>query len=219
MVDVVVVTEHELLAELLAIGLGGRGVAVHPCVRPARADDVRRLVAAVGAEVAVVEVTVGGDVRQGTSALLGRLAPAVPTVVLTGIRSEADLGGFHAAGVVDVVSMTADVAALATTLRAAVRRLPTTAEEVRRQRLVAHQARVADATDARSAVARLTTSEREVLAALAAGARPTDVAAARHVSLHTVRSQVKSILTKLEVASQLAAVAIAHRAALTPHTP
>jgi hypothetical protein len=42
--------------------------------------------------------------------------------------------------------------------------------------------------------------------------KTTAIAAASYVSLSTVRSQIRSILTKLGVSSQLAAVALAHDA-------
>lgn len=38
-----------------------------------------------------------------------------------------------------------------------------------------------------------------------------ELAALTHRSIHTVRSQIKAVLTKLEVRTQLAAVAMAHR--------
>jgi DNA-binding NarL/FixJ family response regulator len=53
----------------------------------------------------------------------------------------------------------------------------------------------------------LTPRERDVLGLLHAGETVADIAAILEVSLSTVRSQVKSILRKLEVNSQLAAVA------------
>ncbi len=58
--------------------------------------------------------------------------------------------------------------------------------------------------------AALTQREREVLDALVAGMRPADIAARDFVSVVTVRNQVQSVLTKLNVHSQLEAVAFAH---------
>jgi DNA-binding NarL/FixJ family response regulator len=57
----------------------------------------------------------------------------------------------------------------------------------------------------------LTAREREVLAGLLDGLRPSDIAERHFVSVTTVRNQVQSILTKLNVSSQLEAVAAAHR--------
>jgi DNA-binding NarL/FixJ family response regulator len=59
--------------------------------------------------------------------------------------------------------------------------------------------------------AALTRREREILEALADGLRPAEIAARDFVSVTTVRNQVQSILTKLNVHSRLEAVAIANR--------
>ncbi len=58
----------------------------------------------------------------------------------------------------------------------------------------------------------LTRKEREVLRALSRGQSASVIAAEHYVSLSTVRSQIRSVLTKLGVSSQLAAVALANEA-------
>jgi DNA-binding NarL/FixJ family response regulator len=63
----------------------------------------------------------------------------------------------------------------------------------------------------RARFSRLTPRERQVLGKLAAGDSIRDIAVADVVSEATVRTQVKSILAKLEVSSQLAAVVLVHR--------
>lgn len=63
---------------------------------------------------------------------------------------------------------------------------------------------------------RLTTREREVLGHLMQGHTVRDIARMSVVSEATVRTQVKSILAKLEVSSQLAAVGAAHHADWQP---
>jgi DNA-binding CsgD family transcriptional regulator len=64
--------------------------------------------------------------------------------------------------------------------------------------------------------ARLTAREQEVLGALATGAVAGEIAEGAHVSLATVRSQIRAVLSKLGVSSQLAAVAMAHRSCREP---
>ena len=58
---------------------------------------------------------------------------------------------------------------------------------------------------------RLTLREEEVLSALMEGVAAAEIAADSFVSIDTVRSQIKSVLRKLDANSQLQAVAIAHR--------
>ncbi|QCW50805.1 response regulator transcription factor [Nocardioides dongxiaopingii] len=62
----------------------------------------------------------------------------------------------------------------------------------------------------------LTTREREVLARLMAGRTVREIARESFVSEATVRTQVKSILSKLEVSSQIAAVGAAMKARWRP---
>lgn len=67
--------------------------------------------------------------------------------------------------------------------------------------------------DGRAALlGRLTPREREVLHLMAAGVRASAIAAHFVVAVPTVRTQIRSILLKLEVSSQLAAVAMVHAA-------
>jgi DNA-binding NarL/FixJ family response regulator len=58
---------------------------------------------------------------------------------------------------------------------------------------------------------RLSPRERDVLRALAQGGSVADIAQRAFVSVATVRTQVRAILQKLGVSSQLEAVALAHR--------
>lgn len=63
------------------------------------------------------------------------------------------------------------------------------------------------------ALAALTPAESDALRRLASGLTATEIARCTQRSLHTVRSQIKALLTKLDVSSQLLAVAIARRSA------
>lgn len=68
----------------------------------------------------------------------------------------------------------------------------------------------------RTRVARLTVQEKDLLAHLMEGRTVGEVAKTRTVSEATVRTQAKAIMTKLEVSSQLTAVAIARLAGYHP---
>ncbi|MDQ4054477.1 MAG: response regulator transcription factor [Actinomycetota bacterium] len=70
--------------------------------------------------------------------------------------------------------------------------------------------------DQRRRLDSLTPREREVLAKLREGCPVRDIARQSVVSEATVRTQVKSILAKLGVTSQLAAVGLAHNAGWRP---
>jgi two-component system, NarL family, nitrate/nitrite response regulator NarL len=64
--------------------------------------------------------------------------------------------------------------------------------------------------------AALTTRERQVLAHLMHGHSAEEISRVEFVSLATVRSQIRGILQKLDVSSQLAAVTMAQQAGWTP---
>lgn len=70
--------------------------------------------------------------------------------------------------------------------------------------------------DQRQRLDSLTPREREVLAKLMEGTPVRDIARSSVVSVATVRTQVKAILSKLGVSSQLAAVGLAHNAGWRP---
>ena len=61
----------------------------------------------------------------------------------------------------------------------------------------------------------LTSREADVLAGLMGGLAATEIAEQSFVSLSTVRSQIRAVLAKLGVHSQLAAVAMAHQSGWT----
>lgn len=63
----------------------------------------------------------------------------------------------------------------------------------------------------------LTRSEAEVLQLLARGLKNTEIATHRHVSIDTVRSQLKSLYRKLEVTNRDEAIDASHRLRLLPH--
>jgi DNA-binding NarL/FixJ family response regulator len=63
---------------------------------------------------------------------------------------------------------------------------------------------------------RLTEREMEMLAALVVGDAAAEIAHARQISLATVRSHIRAVLSKVGVRSQLAAVALTHRSCREP---
>ncbi|MGH9104728.1 MAG: response regulator transcription factor [Acidimicrobiales bacterium] len=65
--------------------------------------------------------------------------------------------------------------------------------------------------DSFEALEQLTPRERHVLMALMRGATAREISKEAFVSLPTVRSQIRSILAKLGVSSQLGAVVLAYR--------
>ena len=96
-------------------------------------------------------------------------------------------------------------------VRAALAGLPVMAAETRQLLIDSFLVRDAERREIAEKLDRLTRREREVLAELASGHRAQAVADHYVVSLATVRTQIRSVLSKLEVGSQLEAVALYRR--------
>jgi DNA-binding NarL/FixJ family response regulator len=89
-------------------------------------------------------------------------------------------------------------------------RRPVLAREDRERLIGEFRREQSVARDLRRKLESLTPRERSVLAHLMLGRPVREIAQVSFVSEATVRTQVKSILAKLEVTSQLAAVGAAH---------
>jgi DNA-binding NarL/FixJ family response regulator len=164
--------------------------------RPLNSDDVA---ARPGGSIDELDLVVGLGAR-GWSVLL-----------VSATTEERRIAAAIAAGAVGFVPKSAPLPELLDAVfRASSGREPFAPQERERWVQIDRCSRAADRRD-RSRWRRLTSREREVLECLGRGERATAIAAQFVVSLTTVRAQIRSILTKLDVNSQLEAVALLHR--------
>ena len=211
-VKVVVAGERRLLLDLLVAAVVGRGYQA-TAVTAIAFDDVAAAVTAYDPAVAVVDLRELGR----NLALVPRItALGVPVVVTTATGDERLMGAALEGGASAVFGLTATVEDVLESLgevvagRSAMR-------PAERDRLIAVAVEARAAYDGtRRLVSRLTPRENAVLLDLARGKRADAIASDEHVSLATVRTHIRAILTKLEVTSQLEAVAIARTAGLSP---
>lgn len=142
---------------------------------------------------------------RGMAALMG--AVRVPWVVLTGARRGPLWGAALEFGARAVIANDSPMRVVEATLRAVIRgeTIPG-ADEAVAFRSGWHQLRQQQ-EQLQARIGSLTPREREVLRLLYAGDSVARIAEIFEVSPTTVRSQVKSVLRKLDVNSQLAAVA------------
>jgi DNA-binding NarL/FixJ family response regulator len=161
-------------------------------------------------EVVVVSHDVGSP--ETSVALVTGLAHAGSGVVAVTTSLEPHIWGrYLAAGARAVLPHTAQLPELMGAIRATTSGQPTMSR-VRREALMAlWSGRVREHAEAAQRLRRLTPGERLVLARLMEGFTVTKIAKQRVVSTATVRTQVKSILSKLEVNSQVGAVGLARR--------
>ena len=214
-VRVLVVDDHALLADALCLELTDAGFMPRAVGGPTAAA-----ILAAATEhrphVVLLDLDLGEAVGSGRDLVAGLAAEGAAVVVLTGSTDELAHAACLEAGAVGVVSKAEPFAHLCTCVAAAAEGqalVPTT----RRAQLL-DRLREARAEERRRSepFRRLTAREQAVLGGLMAGESAADIAAASYVSLATVRSQIRSILLKLGVRSQLEAVSLAHAAGWRP---
>jgi DNA-binding NarL/FixJ family response regulator len=135
----------------------------------------------------------------------------VRVLVVSGVTDELEIAATLEAGATGFVSKTRAVDELVdAVVRSAEGEHVVPAAERQRLLLQLRQWRCHKAAE-QAPLECLTPREREVLRQLADGHAVNEIAETSFVSVATVRSQVRAILLKLEVGSQLEAVAVAHR--------
>ncbi|WP_214365541.1 response regulator transcription factor [Pseudonocardia sp. H11422] len=214
---VLILDDHELFGATLAMalirhGLDARWTAVH------NIDDVLSLARRTGPGLAVLDLHLGFD-DQGNpmhgSDLVGSLRSAGWTVlVVSGSAGQAGVAAAIAAGAVGSVPKSASFEALLDAVVRVPAGEPVMSEAERQEWMVLHcdhQAEQRELVKRLERLERLSAREREVLDLLADGQRAAAIADRFVVSMATVRTQIRSVLTKLDVTSQLEAVAMVRR--------
>lgn len=216
---ILLVDAHELVGWSLTLSLREAGEPASFC--PARrvadlADTARR----VGPGLLVLELRLGCDADghriDGLALITAMTGRGWRAIVLTGTASPGEVGAALDAGAFGWIPKTLPFPQLLAALRAARAGRPITSADQRHE-LVAQSRRQAFEHERHvTALDSLTRRELDVLTDLAAGRRPQVIATRCSVSPHTVRAQIRSVLTKLDVRSQLEAVALFHEVASRP---
>lgn len=211
--DVAVVAARQLVGEAVQTALAAHRHHVSRHGLPSdrrRAPEVARRIVEDGARVVVVLCDVTDQLELGDAAALVRAA-TVPCVVLTedaGPGHRAFLASLGAAAVLPMSTRVDDLDDILALATAGASLVPV--EEAAWRDQAAHP--LTPQHDQASRLARLTRREVEVLEALVGGSSVQEIAASTGLSVGTVRTHVKSVLRKLGVSSQLAAVAAYRRA-------
>jgi DNA-binding NarL/FixJ family response regulator len=209
---VLVVDDHALLAQSLAVALRAEGVEVTPAPTVELAA-VLALAAELAPDLVLLDVDLGLPAGvTGVAYVEPLVAAGTRVALLTGSSDRTALAAALQAGALGWIHKATELGALAAaTMRAVVGESLISADE-RRELLAELLAAQRVAAERARPLESLTSRERVILGHLMAGRRAEDVAAAEYVSLPTVRSQIRGVLTKLGVDSQLAAVARAREA-------
>jgi DNA-binding NarL/FixJ family response regulator len=206
-VAVLIVEDHTLLAQSLLIALNAEGC--HAQV--AELTDPKTLLAHVRAtrpDVVLLDLDLGvlGD---GVDLVKPLTELGARVLVVSGTTDRRRLAETVERGAVGFMSKTVHFEQLLATVLDVVAQRPVLSTAVRYELMAElRRARATRSKDLAPFVT-LTPREREVLSALAKGRRAETIAAEAGVSSATVRSQIRSVLAKLGVNSQLEAVALA----------
>jgi DNA-binding NarL/FixJ family response regulator len=207
---VVLVDDHGLLSRGLALALEAEGMATQQLTDP---DAAARVVADLGGRCLVLlDVQFTGSATTGSD-LVGPLVQQGATVVmLTGVDDDALLGDCLARGAAGVIRKSVAFDQLLDGVRRAFDGEPVNPVCEREELLRCARERRAEERRRWEPFERLSAREAEVLSYLTQGFAADAIAEATYVSLATVRTQIQAVLRKLEVRSQLAAVAMARAA-------
>jgi two-component system, NarL family, nitrate/nitrite response regulator NarL len=211
----VIVDDHGLLGQSLTFALGADGWEVEQCT-DLTAEGILSSVRPEDVEVVLLDLHVGGDLGSTLPLIPEIIETGTKVVMMTGVTDRVRLAECVEAGVIGIIAKSQPFDDLVKAVRHAVAEgnliSPGEREgllsELRRSR--AEQRRRSEVFE------QLTRREAQVLAGLMDGRSAEQIASEWVVSITTVRSQIRSLLMKLDVNSQLSAVALARKAGWEP---
>jgi DNA-binding NarL/FixJ family response regulator len=207
---VVIIDDHELLARMLERALASSGIAA-TSVTGRQLADALEVARQFRPDVVLLDVDLGAGAD--AAALIPELVGAgCRVLLLTGSRDLVALGTLVELGAHGVLSKDEPPESVVESVHEAVTAGGGSISASVHHCLQALRERRAHDRRVNAPFERLSRREQEVLAALIGGQSAAAIAEASFVSLSTVRSQIRSVLTKLGVTSQLAAVAMANEA-------
>ena len=215
---VLIVEDHALVAIGLQLALTARGWDVETTDGPTAVDVIdhaRRF----EPQVVLCDIGLGEGVGSGVDLIAPLRSTGAEVVMLTAETRRGVLAACleaGAAGWVGKHTFLDEVVAALTDVLAGTPLIGCAAREAMIDELRIERAGLRKAL---TPFERLTLREREVLAALIDGMSAEEIAETQFVALTTVRSQIRSVLQKLGVRSQLAAVAHANRVGWKPGRP
>jgi len=207
---VLIVEDHELLAESLALALRREGLEVTVATGPT-AEAVLETGRRLRPAVTLLDLNLGDELGTGLALIAPLTADGARVVMCTGTTDRLELARCVEAGAIGLASKRDAFDELLEMVRRALQGEQLMPAGEREQLLgELHRHRLAE-RDRLAPFQSLTKREEAVLELLMEGRSAEAIAAKSFVSLATVRSQIRSILQKLSVNTQLAAVALARR--------
>lgn len=208
-VRILLVDDDQIVREALVVALRGHGLDVTAVT----AFDLDTLLG-VARDTQPQVILLDFHLEDSTSAdLIGPLVATGATVLmLTGAADPEILGSCLDLGAAGIILKRQPLDELVRAIDLAVEGLAPQRPAERDVLIAESRQRRAAREEALAPFDDLTARERSVLDGLLDGLSAEEIAARDYVSLATVRTQIRAVLTKLDVTSQLAAVARARRA-------
>lgn len=212
---VMIVEDHELLAQSLRVALEGEGITVH-CTTGPTAGDLIEQARRWCPDLVLLDLNLDSGAAQQLVSGMPLIEPltelGAKVVMVTGSTDEVDIARCIEAGAVGVLRKSASFDSLVASIAAVLRDGTLLSDHERQERLAfLRRARQVERRR-REPFDALTQREAEVLDRLMHGLSADQIASAWTVSTATVRTQIRAVLSKLDVNSQLAATAKAREA-------
>jgi DNA-binding NarL/FixJ family response regulator len=210
---VLLVEDHAIIKQALSLALQRSGMTVE-LAPDLTTDGVLETAKEFGPDVVLLDFYLGECDSLPMIRPLRDLGALV--VVLTGTTDPRVLGRCIEEGAVGIIPKADSLERLAQAIGDAVNGTSVMRPAEREALLEAAAQGRRDEEERQAPFAKLSAKERQVLAHLMDGESAEEIARLEFVSLATVRSQIRSILQKLEVNSQLAAVTLAQKLGWEP---
>lgn len=214
MKNVAIVDDHPILAFAISDALTRNEIAQATTINPSDPDAEQQLTA-LAPDLCLLDLDLGEEQAAGMRFVRAAISARLPVVMLTGSTDDVALGRCIEAGADGVIQKMQPFADVIDSVHRALRGDKCSSDTQLLQWVLAAQRHDTERQRLLKPFSSLTNRESTVLQHLIEGSRVDEIAAVEYVAVATVRSQVRSILQKLEVQSQLAAVAIARRASWT----
>ena len=209
-IDVLIVEDHHLLADGLASAFCRAGLTAR-VLYPHGGADVLARVRELRPSLVLLDVDLGMPDGDADAAVPGIVDAAVDVALLTGSRDRDAIARCLEAGALTMISKAETLDRVIEVVQRLLNGGPPPGREERNALVAERRERELRRARRLAPFAKLSPREAHVLRALADGRSVETVAVESYVSVATVRSQVRSILLKLDVNSQLAAVAVARQ--------
>ncbi|MBO0841569.1 MAG: response regulator transcription factor [Nocardioides sp.] len=215
---VAIVEDHVLFAESLELALSLEGYDVRRVTLPSDPISVANMTTMVARnQPAIVLLDLDlGKFGDGIRLIEPLARQGIAVVVVTAAIEEARWGQALRSGARTVLSKSRPLGEISGTVRKLGNRQSVLDVSERERLIKIWHEREHEVAELRGRIERLTKRESEVLGHLMRGHTVHEIAVQSVVSEATVRTQVKSILAKLGVSSQIAAVGLAHRVGWRP---